>query len=193
AQTLQVKFRGKSVADILEMRIDEAAAFFENFAELAATLATFREVGLGYLTLGQSAATLSGGEAQRIKLAAELSRSHNLASPDPKSKIQNPRSEIVSPVSHHALYVLDEPTTGLHPADIARLMELLERLADAGHTVIVIEHQLDVIARADWVIDLGPEGGAGGGQIVAAGTPDQVAAVAASHTGEALRGRGKDL
>jgi excinuclease ABC subunit A len=215
-QTLQVKFRGKSVADILEMRIDEAAEFFQNFAGLAATLATFREVGLGYLTLGQSAATLSGGEAQRIKLAAELSRGHFLPTPDPKSPVEPSGGDketrrqgegatafSLSPPlplslsapnltvgSQHALYVLDEPTTGLHPADIARLLELLERLADAGHTVIVIEHQLDVIARADWVIDLGPEGGAAGGQIVAAGTPAQIAAVAASHTGEALRGRG---
>jgi excinuclease ABC subunit A len=203
-QTLQVKFRGKSVADVLDMRIDEAAEFFQNFAGLAATLATFREVGLGYLTLGQSAATLSGGEAQRIKLAGELSRAHSLHWPDPKmprppltppceggekrgvkSEIQNPKSEI-----HRTLYVLDEPTTGLHPADIARLLDLLERLADAGHTVIVIEHQLDVIARADWVIDLGPEGGAAGGRIVAAGTPAQVAAIPASDTGQALRGHG---
>ncbi len=164
-QTLQVKFRGKSVADILAMRIDEAAGFFENFAELSATLQTFADVGLSYLTLGQSAATLSGGEAQRIKLAAELSQSH----------------------SGRTLYVLDEPTTGLHPADIERLVDLLERLADAGNTVIVIEHQLDVIVRADWVIDLGPEGGAAGGQLVAAGTPDQIAQFATSHTGQALR------
>ncbi len=169
-QTLQVKFHGKSVADVLAMRIDEAARFFENFAELSATLETFMETGLGYLTLGQSAATLSGGEAQRIKLAAELRRPHAVFS-------QGGRT----------LYVLDEPTTGLHPADIARLLELLERLANAGHTVIVIEHQLDVISRADWVIDLGPEGGAGGGRLVAEGTPAQIASIAESRTGQALR------
>lgn len=174
-ETLQVKFRGKSVADILEMRIDEAAGFFENFAELSATLKMFADVGLAYLTLGQSAATLSGGEAQRIKLAAELSRTPPVVSN-----------------SDRTLYVLDEPTTGLHPADIARLLDLLDRLADAGHTVIVIEHQLDVIARADWVIDLGPEGGSAGGRLVAAGTPDEIARVAESHTGAALRGLTKD-
>ena len=165
-QTLQVKFRGKSVAEILDMRVDEAARFFENFSDLSATLKTFIDVGLAYLTLGQSATTLSGGEAQRIKLAAELSRPH----------------------AGRTLYVLDEPTTGLHPADIARLLDLLDRLADAGHTVVVIEHQLDVIARCDWVIDLGPEGGAAGGQLVAAGTPKQIALVHQSHTGQALRG-----
>ena len=164
-QTLQVKFRDKSVADILDMRIDEAAAFFENFARLNTLLKTFVDVGLGYLTLGQSAATLSGGEAQRIKLAAELGRRQ----------------------AGRTLYVLDEPTTGLHPADIRRLLELLERLVDDGHTVIVVEHQLDVIARADWVIDLGPEGGSAGGQIVAVGTPQQIADVPESYTGQALR------
>ena len=144
-ETLQVQFRGKSVADILEMRIDEAAEFFKNFAGLSATLQTFVDVGLAYLTLGQSAATLSGGEAQRIKLAVELSGTRNML-----ADLAAPRGR--------TLYVLDEPTTGLHPADIARLLDLLDRLADAGHTVVVIEHQLDVIARADWVIDLGPEG-----------------------------------
>lgn len=164
-QTLQVKFRDKSVADILAMRIDEAAEFFANFADLSAKLQTFVEVGLGYLTLGQPATTLSGGESQRIKLAAELGRR----------------------TAGRTVYVLDEPTTGLHPADITRLVDLLDRLVEAGQTVIVVEHQLDVIARADWVIDLGPEGGDAGGQIVAAGTPAEIASVAASHTGQALR------
>jgi excinuclease ABC subunit A len=164
-QTLHVKFRGKSVADILALRIDEALAFFENFAGLHAQLQTFVDVGLGYLSLGQSATTLSGGEAQRIKLAAELGRKQ----------------------PGRTLYVLDEPTTGLHPADVERLLDLLERLADEGHTVIVIEHQLDVIARADWVIDLGPEGGSSGGDLVAVGTPAEIARVPTSHTGLALR------
>jgi excinuclease ABC subunit A len=172
-QTLQVKFRGKSVADVLNMRVDEAAAFFEGFSLLHAMLKTFVDVGLGYLTLGQSAATLSGGEAQRIKLAAELGRRH-VAAP-------------AGPARGRTLYVLDEPTTGLHPADINRLLDLLERLVDEGHTVLVVEHQLDVIARADWVIDLGPEGGKGGGRIIAAGTPQEIARVAESYTGQALR------
>jgi excinuclease ABC subunit A len=166
-QTLDVRFRGKSVADVLAMRVDEAVEFFANFAAISKTLATFVEVGLGYLTLGQSAATLSGGEAQRIRLAAELSR----AAPG------------------RALYVLDEPTTGLHAADIERLWQLLTRLVAEGQTVILIEHQLDVIRRADCVIDLGPDGGAGGGRIVVHGSPAEVARHAASHTGQALRAR----
>jgi excinuclease ABC subunit A len=164
-QTLQIRFRGRSAADVLAMRVDEAAEFFENLAGLHHTLSTFRDVGLGYLTLGQSAATLSGGEAQRVKLATELSKS----SPG------------------RALYVLDEPTTGLHPADVERLLVLLNRLVDQGHTVIVVEHHLDVISSADWVIDLGPEGGRDGGRIVAEGTPGDIAAVAESYTGQALR------
>jgi len=190
-ETLQVKFRGKSVAEVLEMRIDEAAGFFENFAGLSAILKTFIDVGLAYLTLGQSAATLSGGEAQRIKLAVELSRTHPLVERitiDPAGDVKNgDNSAFPLAVVGRTLYVLDEPTTGLHPADIARLLDLLDRLADAGHTVVVIEHQLDVIARSDWVIDLGPEGGAGGGRLVAVGTPVEVARVAESHTGAALR------
>jgi excinuclease ABC subunit A len=149
------------------MRIDEAAGFFANFADLSSKLQTFVEVGLGYLTLGQPATTLSGGEAQRIKLAAELGRR----------------------TAGRTVYVLDEPTTGLHPADITRLVDLLDRLVEAGQTVIVVEHQLDVIARADWVIDLGPEGGDAGGQIVATGTPAEIARVAGSYTGQALRAR----
>jgi excinuclease ABC subunit A len=164
-QTLQVLFRGKSVADILNMRIDEAAAFFENFAHLQQWLSTFVEVGLGYLALGQSATTLSGGEAQRIKLASELGRR----------------------TQGRTLYVLDEPTTGLHPADIERLLELLKRLTAAGHTVIVVEHQLEMISQADWLIDLGPEGGQQqGGHLVASGPPSLVATHQQSHTGRAL-------
>jgi excinuclease ABC subunit A len=164
-QTLEVRFRGKSVAEVLGLRVDEAIALFSNFADIRLTLETFFEVGLGYLTLGQSAATLSGGEAQRVRLATELSR----------------------PASGRTLYVLDEPTTGLHAADIERLLHLLARLVEQGHTVIVIEHQLDVIRMADHVIDLGPEGGAGGGRIVAAGTPQEITGNPHSHTGAALR------
>jgi excinuclease ABC subunit A len=169
-QTLEVKFRGKSVADVLELRFDDAVSFFANFAALAAKLQTFVDVGLGYLTLGQSATTLSGGEAQRIKLATELSRPQTGLAPAART-----------------LYVLDEPTTGLHPADIARLVDLLTRLAATGNTVIVIEHQLDVVAASDWVIDLGPEGGSAGGRLVAEGPPEQIALISESHTGQALR------
>jgi excinuclease ABC subunit A len=143
-------------------------------------LTTFVDVGLGYLTLGQSAATLSGGEAQRIKLAGELGRPHLVG-----------RNGVgrngVGRNGGRTLYVLDEPTTGLHAADVNRLLELLQRLVDDGHTVIVVEHQLDVIARADRVIDLGPEGGSAGGRIVAAGSPGDIARVPESHTGQALR------
>ncbi|MSR56924.1 MAG: ABC-ATPase UvrA [Planctomycetaceae bacterium] len=163
-QTLAVKFRGKSVADVLELRIDEAVEFFGNFAGLRQTLATFVEVGLGYLPLGQSSVTLSGGEAQRIRLATELSR----------------------PAAGRTLYVLDEPTTGLHPADIDRLLQLLRRLVQQGQTVIIIEHELHVIRAADYVIDLGPEGGRDGGRIVAEGIPAEIARSSNSHTGLAL-------
>jgi excinuclease ABC subunit A len=164
-QTLAIKYRGKSVADVLEMPVAEAARFFENFENLVRTLECFAEVGLGYLKLGQSSTTLSGGEAQRIKLATELAR-------------QN---------TGNTLYLLDEPTTGLHFEDIKRLLGVLSRLVDLGNTVIVIEHNLDVIKCADWIIDLGPEGGEQGGRIVAEGTPEEVAKVEASHTGKYLR------
>lgn len=163
--TLEVKYRGHSVADILDLRISEAADFFTNYAQLARPLNTFVEMGLGHLTLGQPANTLSGGESQRVKLATELGRDHH------------------SPT----LFVLDEPTTGLHPHDIRRLLHILRQLVDRKHSVILIEHHLDVIAAADWVIDLGPEGGAGGGQITAAGPPQEVAQLTTtSHTGAAL-------
>lgn len=165
--TLEVKYRGHSVADILDLRITDAAEFFANYSQLARPLQVFVDVGLGHLTLGQPANTLSGGESQRVKLATELGRDHH------------------SPT----LFVLDEPTTGLHPHDIQRLLHVLRRLVEQRHSVILIEHHLDVIAAADWVIDLGPEGGAGGGQIVAAGPPRQIAAMGAvSHTGAALLG-----
>jgi excinuclease ABC subunit A len=164
-QTLAVRYREKSIADVLAMSIDEAAVFFENHPAIHRMLRSLVEVGLGYLTVGQRSTTLSGGEAQRIKLAAELGK----------------------PASGKTLYVLDEPTTGLHTDDIKRLLVVLQQLVELGHTVLVIEHNLDVIKCADWVIDLGPEGGAGGGQVLAVGTPEEVAQCEASHTGRYLR------
>jgi excinuclease ABC subunit A len=164
-QTLEVKFKGVSIGDVLELRVDEGRQLFAAVPRVLRGLDALRDVGLGYLTLGQSSSTLSGGEAQRIKLAAELGRA----------------------ASGRALYLLDEPTTGLHFADIERLLKILHRLADLGHAVVVIEHQLDVIASADWVIDLGPEGGDGGGQVVAMGPPIAIAQDGRSHTGRALR------
>jgi excinuclease ABC subunit A len=164
-QTLAVRFRGKSIADVLDMSVGEAIEFFANHAAIHRVLTTLADVGLGYLTLGQPATTLSGGEAQRVKLAAELAR----------------------PVMGNTLYILDEPTTGLATDDIRRLLVVLHRLVDAGNSMIVIEHNLDVIKTADWIIDLGPEGGAAGGRVVAEGPPDKIAACAESHTGRFLR------
>jgi len=163
-ETLEVRFKGKNIADVLEMSVEEAVGFFENVPKIARRLRTLHDVGLDYIRLGQPATTLSGGEAQRIKLATELSK---VATGD-------------------TLYILDEPTTGLHFADVQRLLEVLGRLVDAGNTVVVIEHNLDVIKTADWLVDLGPEGGEGGGEIVATGTPEDVAAVAGSYTGSFL-------
>ena len=164
-ETLEVTYRGKSISDVLEMTADEALTFFENQPRLRAKVATLVRVGLGYLKLGQNSTTLSGGEAQRVKLATELSR----------------------PATGRTLYLLDEPTTGLHSYDVQMLLDVLNVLVDAGNTVLVIEHNLDVIKSADWLIDLGPEGGNGGGQIVATGTPEDVAACDASYTGKYLR------
>jgi excinuclease ABC subunit A len=164
-QTLEVSYRGKTIADVLEMDIQEALAFFANHPNIRRILQTLEDVGLDYVKLGQSATTLSGGEAQRVKLAKELSR---LA-------------------TGRTVYILDEPTTGLHFVDIQRLLDVLHRLTDAGNTVIIIEHNLDVVRTADWIIDLGPEGGEAGGYIMAEGTPEQVAAVEASFTGRFLR------
>jgi excinuclease ABC subunit A len=164
-QTLEVTYKGKSIADVLEMRVDEAADFFANVPRVHNKLRTICEVGLGYIQMGQPATTLSGGEAQRVKLATELSRRG----------------------TGRTFYILDEPTTGLHFADIAHLLRVLDRLVDAGNTVLVIEHNLDVIKTADHVIDLGPEGGEKGGLVVASGTPEQVAAHASSYTGQYLR------
>jgi excinuclease ABC subunit A len=164
-QTLAVKYRDRSIADVLAMSIDAAIEFFQNHESIHRLMTTLAEVGLGYLTLGQPSTTLSGGEAQRIKLATELGR----------------------PTAGHTLYILDEPTTGLHTDDIRRLLSVLNRLVDQANSVLVIEHNLDVIKTADWVIDLGPEGGAGGGKVVACGTPEQIAAAEDSHTGKYLR------
>jgi excinuclease ABC subunit A len=164
-ETLEVRYKGKSISDVLEMTVSEACELFENIPPITRKLSTIRDVGLEYIRLGQPATTLSGGEAQRVKLAAELSK----------------RS------TGRTLYILDEPTTGLHFRDIQKLLEVLERLVETGNTVVVIEHNLDVIKTADWIIDLGPEGGDRGGTIVATGTPEQVAEVEASHTGSFLK------
>ena len=166
-ETLEVRYRGHTIADVLALRVAEAVKFFDSFPKLRQRLQVLKDVGLGYVALGQASNTLSGGEAQRIKLAAELQKAP----------------------SEHTVYVLDEPTTGLHFADVRRLLTVLDRLVDRGHTVIVIEHNLDVIKTADWVIDLGPEGGDAGGQIVAQGAPEQIADCPASHTGRFLRNR----
>jgi len=164
AETLEVKFKGRSIHDVLEASIDECSALFAAFPQLSRVLRTLGEVGLGYMKLGQPATTLSGGEAQRVKLSREL------------GKVQTGRT----------LYVLDEPTTGLHFEDITRLLGVLHRLVESGNSVVVIEHNLDVVKCADWVIDLGPEGGARGGKVVAEGTPEQVARTASSFTGQHL-------
>jgi len=164
-QTLEIRYRDKSIADVLDMRVDDAAAFFENFPAIARLLGTLQDVGLGYITLGQPSTTLSGGEAQRVKLATELGRVE----------------------TGNTVYILDEPTTGLHFDDIKKLLDVLSRLVDLGNTVIVIEHNLDVIKTADWIIDLGPEGGDAGGHVVATGTPEQIAQIDGNHTGKYLK------
>ncbi|OLP65336.1 UvrABC system protein A [Bacillus pumilus] len=164
-ETLEVLYKGKNIADVLEMTVEDALQFFENIPKIKRKLQTIYDVGLGYITLGQPATTLSGGEAQRVKLASELHRRSN----------------------GRSLYILDEPTTGLHVDDIARLLEVLQRLVENGDTVLVIEHNLDIIKAADYLVDLGPEGGAGGGTIIASGTPEQIAKEEASYTGQYLK------
>ena len=163
-ETLEVKYKGRSISDVLAMSVDEALEFFQNIPPIKRQMQTLSDVGLGYIKLGQPAPTLSGGEAQRIKLASEL---HKRA-------------------TGNTMYVLDEPTTGLHFEDIRKLLQVLQRLVSAGNTVIVIEHNLDVVKTADWIIDLGPEGGDQGGKVVAVGTPEEVAAHPDSHTGRFL-------
>jgi excinuclease ABC subunit A len=164
-ETLDIRYKGKNISEILKLTVEDALALFRNVPLVAHKLETLIAVGLGYIELGQNATTLSGGEAQRVKLAKELSK----------------RS------TGSTLYVLDEPTTGLHFHDIAQLLEVLYKLRDQGNTIVIIEHNLDVIKTADWIIDLGPEGGAGGGEIIAVGTPEAIAAQRASYTGQALR------
>jgi excinuclease ABC subunit A len=164
-ETLQITYKGKNITEALDMTVDEALDFFSNIPAIRNKLKTLSDVGLGYIRLGQPATTLSGGEAQRIKLSKELSR----------------RS------TGKTFYILDEPTTGLHFADVEKLLQVLQRLVDQGNTVVVIEHNLDVIKVADWIIDLGPEGGAAGGWVIAEGTPEEVARVRRSYTGHFLR------
>jgi excinuclease ABC subunit A len=164
-ETLEVKYKGKSIHDVLEMTVEEGLEFFRNIPKIQRRLQTIYDVGLGYIKIGQSSTTLSGGEAQRVKLATELSKR-------PTGK---------------TIYVLDEPTTGLHSADVAKLLEVLQRLCENGNSVLIIEHNLDVIKTADYIIDLGPEGGDGGGTVVATGTPEQVAENPKSYTGQFLK------
>lgn len=164
-ETLEVKYNGKNIFDVLDMTVEEGMKFFENLPAIYRKLKTLYDVGLGYIKIGQSSTTLSGGEAQRVKLATELSKKF----------------------SGHTLYILDEPTTGLHTADVHQLINVLQRLVDAGNTVVVIEHNLDVIKCSDYVIDLGPEGGDGGGTVVATGTPEEVSKCEKSFTGQFLR------
>ena len=164
-ETLEIKYKGKSIYDVLEMTVEEGLEFFSSIPRIARKLQTLQDVGLGYIKIGQPATTLSGGEAQRVKLAAELGKR----------------------ATGKTIYILDEPTTGLHIADVHKLIQVLQKLVDAGNTVVVIEHNLDLIKTADYIIDLGPEGGDAGGTVVAAGTPEQIAAVSASYTGQYLK------
>jgi excinuclease ABC subunit A len=164
-ETLEVKFKGHSIADVLDMNVEEAAELFKAVPSIRDKMRMLQEVGLGYIKVGQPATTLSGGEAQRVKLSKELSRR----------------------ATGKTLYILDEPTTGLHFEDVRKLLEVLHRLADQGNTVVVIEHNLDVIKTADWVIDLGPGGGVNGGKIIAEGPPETIASVAVSATGQYLK------
>ncbi len=165
SETLEVTYKGKNIAEVLDMKVEDALEFFSNIPKIRRKLQTIVDVGLGYVSMGQSATQLSGGEAQRMKLASELYK---------KS-------------AGHNFYILDEPTTGLHTDDIKRLLAVLQRLVDEGNTVLVIEHNLDVIKSSDWVIDLGPEGGEGGGQVVATGTPEEICEVKESYTGQYLK------
>jgi excinuclease ABC subunit A len=163
--TLEIRYKGKNIAEILDMTVEEGCDFFKNIPPVHSKLITLKNVGLDYIKLGQAATTLSGGEAQRVKLATELAKRH----------------------TGKTLYILDEPTTGLHSADVDKLLEVLHQLVDYGNTVIIIEHNLDVLKTADWIIDLGPEGGDGGGKIIGAGTPEDLCKIKASYTGKFLK------
>lgn len=164
-ETLEIKYKGKSISDVLDMTVEEGLEFFSNIPKIQRKLKTLQEVGLGYIKIGQPSTTLSGGEAQRVKLATELSK----------------RS------TGRTIYILDEPTTGLHIADVHMLINVLQKLVDSGNTVVVIEHNLDLIKTADHIIDIGPEGGNNGGTIVAQGTPEKIATVESSYTGQYLK------
>ena len=164
-ETLEIKYKGKNIHEVLEMTVEDARKFFDAIPTIANKLQTLIDVGLAYIRLGQAATTLSGGEAQRIKLSRELSKRD----------------------TGQTLYILDEPTTGLHFHDIQQLLTVLHRLRDHGNTIIVIEHNLDVIKTADWIVDLGPEGGSGGGKIIAEGTPEHISKVKVSYTGKYLK------
>ncbi|HXO93264.1 MAG TPA: ATP-binding cassette domain-containing protein, partial [Candidatus Acidoferrum sp.] len=164
-ETLEITYKGKNIADVLDLTVDEAARFFRNVPTIAEKLNSMLDVGLGYLRLGQAGTTLSGGEAQRVKLATELAKK----------------------ATGRTVYILDEPTTGLHFADIEKLLEVLMKLRNAGNTIVVIEHNLEMIKCADWIIDLGPEGGEHGGEAVGSGPPEKVVTIPASHTGQYLQ------
>ena len=164
-ETLDIRYKGKNISEVLDMTVEDACEFFAAVPSIHSKLQTLRDVGLSYITLGQNATTLSGGEAQRVKLAKELSKRE----------------------TGKTIYILDEPTTGLHFHDVDQLLKVLHRIRDGGNTVVVIEHNLDVIKTADWIVDLGPEGGSRGGNIIAVGTPEQVAEVAGSFTGQFLK------
>jgi excinuclease ABC subunit A len=173
-ETLDIEYRGKNIAQALDLSVEEAIAFFAAMPKITRPLEALRDTGLSYVKLGQTSPTLSGGEAQRVKLVTHL-----------LSGLRQP--ELFDRPGKHNFFILEEPTIGLHMADVRKLVEVLQRLVDAGHSVIVIEHNLDLIAEADWVVDLGPEGGNGGGRLVAQGTPEQIAANKVSHTGRFLR------
>ena len=170
-ETLEVKYKGKDISEVLDMTVEEALEFFDKIPKIKQKIQTLSDVGLGYIKLGQPSTTLSGGEAQRVKLATELSKR----------------------ATGKTLYILDEPTTGLHIADVHKLVDILQRLVDTGNTIIVIEHNLDLIKTADYIIDLGPEGGDNGGEVIACGTPEQICKNERSYTGKFLKGKYIDI